>query len=70
MFPWGHQWKKDVCNIEDRCTADTTPVGKYVEFENDFGIVDTIGNILEWTNDSLDSTSKKNHGAKYRAVRV
>ena len=41
-----------------------------VEFENDFGIVDTIGNVLEWTNDSLDSTSKKNHGAKYRAVRV
>jgi len=68
-FPWGQEWKKDVCNIEDSCIADTTPVDKYVEFENDFGIVDTIGNVLEWTNDSFDSTSKKNHGAKYRAVR-
>lgn len=69
IFPWGREWKKDACNIEDSCTADTTPVDKYVEFENDFGIVDTIGNVLEWTNDSFDSMSKKNHGAKYRAAR-
>lgn len=69
IFPWGPEWKKDACNIEDSCTAATTPVDKYVEFENDFGIIDTIGNVLEWTNDSFDSTFQKNHGAKYRAVR-
>jgi len=69
IFPWGTEWKKDACNIEDSCTAGTTPVDKYVEFENDFGIVDTIGNVLEWTHDGFDSTSPKNHGAKYRAVR-
>ena len=69
IFPWGQEWKEDACNIEDSYTADTTPVDKYVEFENDYGIVDTIGNVLEWTNDSFDSTSKRKHGAKYRAVR-
>jgi len=69
IFPWGQEWKEDACNIEDCYTADTTPVDKYVEFENDYGIVDTIGNVLEWTNDSFDSTSKRKHGAKYRAVR-
>jgi formylglycine-generating enzyme required for sulfatase activity len=69
VFPWGTEWKIDACNIEDSCTADTTPVDKHAEFENDFGIVDTIGNVLEWTNDSFDSTSKNNHGAKYRAVK-
>jgi formylglycine-generating enzyme required for sulfatase activity len=68
IFPWGAEWKKDACNVEDSCTADTTSVDKYVEFENDLGIVDTIGNVLEWTNDSFYSTSN-NHGAKYRAVR-
>ena len=69
IFPWGTEWKKNACNIEDSCTADTTPVDKHAEFENDFGIVDTIGNVLEWTNDSFDSTSKNNHGVKYRAVK-
>jgi formylglycine-generating enzyme required for sulfatase activity len=69
IFSWGPKWKKDACNIEDSCTADTTAVDKYVEFENDFGIVDTIGNVLEWTNDSFGSTSRNNNGAKYRAVR-
>ena len=69
VFPWGTEWKKDACNIEDSCTADTTSVDKHAEFENDFGIVDTIGNVLEWTNDSFDSTSKNNHGAKFRAVK-
>lgn len=68
IFPWGAEWKKDACNIEDSCTADTTSVDKYIEFENDLGIVDTIGNVLEWTNDNFYSTSN-NHGAKYRAVR-
>ena len=69
VFPWGSDWKQDACNIEDSCTADTTSVDKHAEFENDFGIVDTIGNVLEWTNDSFDSTSKNNHGVKYRAVK-
>jgi len=69
IFPWGTEWKKNACNIEDSCTADTTPVDKHAEFENHFGIVDTIGNVLEWTNDSFDSTSTNNHGAKNRAVK-
>ena len=69
VLPWGTEWKKDACNIEDSCFADTTSVDKHAEFENDFGIVDTIGNVLEWTNDNFDSTSKNNHGVKYRAVK-
>jgi len=69
IFPWGQEWKKDACNIEDSCTADTTPVDKYSEFENDFGIVDTIGNVLELTDNSFEEMSKTNNGAKYRAVR-
>jgi formylglycine-generating enzyme required for sulfatase activity len=69
IFPWGPEWKNDACNIEDSCIADTTPVDKYVEFGNDFGIVDTLGNVLEWTTDRFDSTSKSNNGEKYRVVR-
>ncbi|MEA1949525.1 MAG: SUMF1/EgtB/PvdO family nonheme iron enzyme [Thermodesulfobacteriota bacterium] len=34
IFPWGKEWKKHSCNIEDSCTGDKTPVEKYAEFEN------------------------------------
>jgi formylglycine-generating enzyme required for sulfatase activity len=69
IFPWGLEWKEDACNIEDSCAADTTPVDKYAKYENEFGIVDTLGNVLEWTNDRLDAMSIENHGENYRAVK-
>jgi formylglycine-generating enzyme required for sulfatase activity len=56
-FPWGKEWKKHCCNIEDSFAGDTTPVEKYAEFENDFGIVDTMGNIIEWTSDNFTALS-------------
>jgi len=49
-------------------SADTTPVDKYVEFENNFGIVDTMGNVIEWTDNSFEKNSRINNGKKYRAV--
>jgi formylglycine-generating enzyme required for sulfatase activity len=59
-FPWGKEWKKHCCNIEDSFAGETTPVEKYAEFENDFGIVDTLGNILEWTSDNFTALTDKN----------
>jgi formylglycine-generating enzyme required for sulfatase activity len=67
-FPWGKEWKKHCCNIEDSFTGDTTPVEKYEEFENELGIVDTMGNILEWTSDNFTALSNnKNRFAYYIA---
>ncbi|MCD6296224.1 MAG: SUMF1/EgtB/PvdO family nonheme iron enzyme, partial [Deltaproteobacteria bacterium] len=51
IFPWGNEWQKDTCNTEESYTGETTPVDKYMEYENDSGIVDTLGNVLEWTMD-------------------
>jgi formylglycine-generating enzyme required for sulfatase activity len=56
-FPWGKEWKKHCCNIEDSLVGDTTPVEKYAEFENELGIVDTMGNIIEWTSDNFTALS-------------
>jgi formylglycine-generating enzyme required for sulfatase activity len=69
ILPWGQEWKKDACNIEDSYTADTTPVDNYLEFENNFGIVDTIGNVLEWTDSIFEDLSKINNEEKYRVVK-
>lgn len=48
-FPWGKEWREDACNIEESCIGGTTPVDKYMELENDSGVVDSLGNVLEWT---------------------
>ena len=60
MFPWGNEWKSSSCNIEESSVADTVSVDTYVELENDFGIVDTLGNVLEWTLDTYEAP----HNAK------
>ncbi|ETR72336.1 MAG: hypothetical protein OMM_01794 [Candidatus Magnetoglobus multicellularis str. Araruama] len=57
-FPWGNTWKKDQCNIEATANADTTPVDQYRKWENELGIVDALGNVLEWTS-SKKSVSQK-----------
>jgi len=49
IYPWGNTWEKDRCNIESTANADTTPVDQYRQWENNYGIVDALGNVLEWT---------------------
>jgi formylglycine-generating enzyme required for sulfatase activity len=69
IFPWGPEWKNDACNIEESGTAGTTPVNKYAEFENEFGIVDTLGNVLEWTSDGFQMASQDNNETTYRIAK-
>ncbi len=49
-FPWGNDWQSDACNIEESGHGDTTPVDAYLDFGNDVGIVDALGNVFEWTS--------------------
>jgi len=69
VFPWGNEWNKDSCNIEGSCVGDTTPVDKYIKFANDFGIVDVIGNVLEWTLDRSEPPSFVKDRSKYFVVK-
>jgi formylglycine-generating enzyme required for sulfatase activity len=69
ILPWGQEWKNDACNIEDSYNADTTPVDNYIEFENNFSIVDTLGNVLEWTDGIFEDISKANNGEKYSVAK-
>lgn len=69
VFPWGNEWNKDSCNIEESYVGDTTPVDKYVEFANDYGIVDVIGNVMEWTLDRSEPLSSVKDRSKYFAVK-
>ena len=64
VFPWGNKWKKNRCNIESTANADTTPVDKFKKWENGYGIVDALGNVLEWTNTKYEHNQKKFYIAK------
>ena len=65
----GHEWKDDAGNIENSGTADTTPVDKYAEFENDFGIVDVLGNVLEWTDNGFGTMSQEKDASTCRIAK-
>ncbi|MBE9581052.1 MAG: SUMF1/EgtB/PvdO family nonheme iron enzyme [Proteobacteria bacterium] len=52
VFPWGDEWKSNACNVEENSVADATPVDQYKDLKNDLGIVDTLGNVLEWTTEA------------------
>jgi formylglycine-generating enzyme required for sulfatase activity len=52
IYPWGNTWRENACNVEKSMFGDTTPVDYYLEFANDYGVADTLGNVLEWTLDS------------------
>jgi len=69
VFPWGNEMKSKSCNIEESSVADTTVVDKYIEFGNDFGIVDAIGNVLEWTMDTCESPSRVKNSSTYHIVK-
>ena len=69
-LPWGNDWnKEDSCNIEKSNIGDTTPVDRFIDFENDFGIVDAMGNVLEWTMDSFEPPSSPGNGSIYNIVK-
>ncbi|MEN6620133.1 MAG: SUMF1/EgtB/PvdO family nonheme iron enzyme [Smithella sp.] len=51
LYPWGSDWQDDACNLEKSLQGDTTPVDQYIKFANDYEVVDSLGNVLEWTLD-------------------
>jgi len=49
-FPWGEKWREDSCNVETSRIGNTAPVDRFKKHTNELGIVDTLGNVMEWTS--------------------
>jgi formylglycine-generating enzyme required for sulfatase activity len=62
-FPWGNEWDPNKLNWCDawepeysKCTGEVdgwehaAPVGSYAEGASPYGILDIVGNVLEWTS--------------------
>jgi formylglycine-generating enzyme required for sulfatase activity len=51
IFPWGEEWVPHVCNTEDHAVSGTTAVDAFKDRASPLGMVDMLGNVLEWTTD-------------------
>lgn len=69
IYPWGDDWQADACNTEDVAVADTTQVDTFQEMTNMFGMVDTLGNVLEWTSDIFPSAHNPSDSDRYRVAK-
>jgi formylglycine-generating enzyme required for sulfatase activity len=52
-FPWGNEWRPEYLNTGYR-VGYTTPVGSYPKGQSPYGLMDTAGNIFEWTGTDFD----------------
>jgi formylglycine-generating enzyme required for sulfatase activity len=49
-FPWGNSLPSCTTANFDGCVGDTAPVGSYPAGASAYGMLDAVGNALEWTN--------------------
>lgn len=49
LYPWGDEWKKGVCNIDEEKLNGTCPISKFSpQGDSPFGIANMGGNVQEW----------------------
>lgn len=65
LYPWGKTWQKDSCNIEELREGDTTAVDRFVSQANELGIADTLGNVMEWTQERAAPSGDGKKGKQF-----
>jgi len=54
VYPWGNEFDKKKCNIDESGIDHTTPVKKHQEGRSPHGCLDMAGNVWEWTDSWYD----------------
>lgn len=49
IYPWGDRWNAMRCNSEETGQGQTTSVYAYPQGASPYGLLDTAGNVFEWT---------------------
>lgn len=49
-FPWGNAFDARLLNSEDGGPFDTVPVGRYLDGQSPYGVLDMAGQVFEWTS--------------------
>ncbi|MEQ8171031.1 MAG: SUMF1/EgtB/PvdO family nonheme iron enzyme [Candidatus Eremiobacterota bacterium] len=50
-WPWGNLWDEKKLNSRESKQGNTTDVKQYPRGDSIYGIMDTVGNVWEWTSD-------------------
>jgi formylglycine-generating enzyme required for sulfatase activity len=64
IYPWGNEWEKSKCanrlnSGENDTQTGTHPVGSFPEGASPYGILDMVGNVLEWCENRYDDNYYK-----------
>lgn len=54
LFPWGDAWSTTRLNSAASGIGGTTRVGRYPAGASPYGLLDTAGNVFQWTATALD----------------
>ena len=63
LYPWGNRFRSEGCNFEKSGHGETTPVDLYLKYENEYGIADALGNVLEWTTSTIEHAAEPEESA-------
>jgi toxoflavin biosynthesis protein ToxD len=55
LYPWGNSFEAGKLNSHVAGPGDTTPVGHYIDGASPFGVLDTAGNVFQWTSTAADA---------------
>lgn len=54
IFPWGDMWDATRLNSAAAGVGGTTPVTRYPRGASQYGLLDSVGNVFQWTSSVFD----------------
>ena len=71
VYPWGNEFDKEKCNIDESGIDHTTPVKEYKEGRSPHGCLDMAGNVWDWTDSWHDEEKEKRvlRGCSWSGIR-
>ncbi len=69
IYPWGNEWDAKKCNSRESGNARTTPVTKYPQGASPYGVMDMLGNVMEFCLTHLLTGKSELDGGDERITR-
>jgi formylglycine-generating enzyme required for sulfatase activity len=58
VYPWGDQFDYGKCNTAESCHGyQTTPVEMFLDSASEYGCLDLMGNVEEWTSTTIEDNT-------------